>query len=90
MFKTEHLEGRSVYETDEVVCINIYVNNSLTYNSDTFLSQILVSLDTYRFAYNPFSFSINGKTISQEDVYKELQKGVNDYHQVRIGLGLKK
>lgn len=90
MFYTEHLEGRSVYETDEVVCINIFVNSNLTHNSDIYLSQILVSLDTYNFDYTPFSFSINGETISEEDVIRELRKGVKDYHQARIKLGLKK
>lgn len=90
MFKTEHLEGRSVYETDEVACINIFVNNILTRGVDIYLSQILVSLDTYNFAYTPFSFSINGEIVSEEDVDRELGKGVNDYHQTRINLGLKK
>ena len=90
MFKTEHLEGRSLYETDEVVCIDIFVKTRLTHNSDIYLSQILVSLDTYNFSYTPFSFSINGKSVSEEDVNRELKKGVNDYHQTRINLGLKK
>lgn len=90
MFRTEHLEGRSVYETDEVACINIFVNNQLTHGVDIYLSQILVSLDTYKFAYYPFSFSHNGENFSEADVDKELNEGVNKYHQSRINLGLKK
>lgn len=91
MFKTEHLEGRSVYETDEVVCMNIYVKSNLVnYFRDVYLSQILVSLDTYNFDYSPFSFSIDGETISEKDVSRELREGVNAYHRTRIKLGLKK
>lgn len=91
MFRTEHLEGRSVYETDEVVCINIYVRtNLINHFRDVYLSQILVSLDTYNFDYNPFSFNLNGEDISEEDVSRELREGVNSYHRTRIKLGLKK
>lgn len=44
MFATEHLTGRCVYETNKVVCIDVYLSRKYSQDKDIFLSQLLVSL----------------------------------------------
>ena len=89
MFITEHLEGRIRYETDKVVCIDVYVNPSYS-QERLFLSQVLFSLVNNRAHFLDLNFSLqDGKcTFSMKgaDYEKEIKEGIEQYLQIRKDL----
>lgn len=90
MFNTKHLEGRIVYETDNVVCINVFVKADYTSDrNEIFMTQLLVSLVVRSISFLPSSISIANLVLSEEDFKKELYAGVRQYLKTRKILGLK-
>lgn len=91
MFRTEHLEGRSLYETDEVVCMNVFLNRKYTYDKNDFLSQILLSLVNENSLIFPVECNLpDGTTLTSEDFTKEVTEGLKQYRSSRKRLGLSK
>lgn len=91
MFRTEHLEGRLLYETDKVVCINVFINRRYSKNEDKFLSQVLISLVNGRFKSHGTGFHLlsdNDFLFTKEDFARELNEGLNQYATIRRELGL--
>lgn len=91
MFRTEHLEGRSLYETDEVVCMNVFGNRKYSYNTNDFLSQILLSLVNGKDLIFPVECKFpDGTILTREDFIKEVNEGIEQYRSSRKRLGLSK
>lgn len=88
MFNTEHLSGRSVYETDKVVCIDVYLSSNYSSGKDIFLSQLLVSLVNQNFSYGSVSFSYGFCVFSSDEFDNEIREGVEQYWKTRESLGL--
>lgn len=89
MFRTEHLEGRLLYETNDVVCINVFINSNHIRGESPYLFQVLVSLKTNSYSYFGGSFSYGTLSLSKENVDKELREGISQYFRIRKELGLK-
>ena len=87
MFLTEHLEGRLRYETDKVVCFDIYLNPSIS--KDYFVSQALLSLVNGCRAYSPMIVPVNNTiTLDSTTIAKEISEGISNYIDIRKELGL--
>ena len=82
------MEGRSLYETDKVVCINVFINKSYAAPDGVFLFQVLVSLknQSYRYFGGPVFFDYFW--LSEDDIADELKEGIEKYFRIRKGLGL--
>ena len=87
MFSTEHLEGRMVYETNKIACINVYAQPTYDPNR-TFLVQLLVSLINYKYINSSVPVSFGPSALSREDINKEIKEGVEQYHKNRMFLEL--
>ena len=87
MFRTEYLEGRLRYETEQVVCFDVYLNSNIA--KDFFVCQALLSLVNRRIAHNSpsevvyYNTVLNGTTI-----FVEIQNGIHDYITIRKNLAL--
>lgn len=83
MFKTESLIGRSVYETPELVCMDVR-----TKFDNVFITQILVSLSDFKPHFDENWINEITETsvihLSREDVKKEIVEGVLQYRNVRM------
>lgn len=83
MFKTKNLIGRSVYETPEVVCMEVR-----TKYDNVLVTQILVSLNDFIPYYdeNWIGKFIETSVIhlSLKDAKKEIAEGVLQYRNVRM------
>lgn len=83
MFKTESLIGRSVYETPELVCMDVR-----TKFDNVFITQILVSLSDFKPHFDENWINEITETsvihLSHEDVKKEIVEGVLQYRNVRM------
>lgn len=83
MFKTENLIGRSVYETPEVVCMEVR-----TKFDNVFVTQILVSLNDYKPHYDESWIDEPVETsvihLSRKEVKREIVEGVLQYRNVRV------
>ena len=100
MFKTRCLEGRLRYETDKVVCIDIYAHqnlyhftSSLTFEKGEFITQVLLSLVNKKYHYIESSkFDYISKTCNGEpiNVPKEINEGIISYLKLRERLELDK
>lgn len=88
MFNTEHLSGRCVYETDKVVCINVYLSKTYSSSKDIFLSQLLVSLVNTHFSYGSISFTCDFFDLTLDQFNREIEEGVKQYRKCREALGL--
>ena len=100
MFLTEHLEGRLRYETDKVVCIDVYARKdlrliNLDFKEGDFVTQVLLSLITKQHhltlsaeLYLNKAFAIQNHIDGQEALFKELFEGLDSYLKVRKNLGL--
>lgn len=91
MFKTEHLEGRLLYETEKVVCFNIHASINIE-PSRPFLVQCLLSLVNYTSSFHPVSFDyeIGGNTyhFTEENFKEEIEEGIKSYVKTRKDLGI--
>lgn len=88
MFATKHLTGRCVYETNKVVCIDVYLSKKYSQNKDIFLGQLLVSFVNQNISYSPVSFSNVFCTFSSNQYDREIKEGVKQYRKSRAFLGL--
>lgn len=83
MFKTENLIGRSIYETPELVCMEVR-----TKFDNVFITQILVSLPDFKphFDENWIDKSVETSVIhlSHKDIKGEIVLGVLQYRNVRL------
>ena len=83
MFKTKNLVGRSVYETPEVVCMEVR-----TKYDNIFVTQILVSLNDFKahFHDNWIDKIIETSVmhLSRKDARREIVDGVLQYRNVRM------
>lgn len=88
MFRTEHLEGRLLYETDKVVCINIHLN--VNYDCrNRFISQVLLSLVNKKNIYFPSTINLNSSIfLTKEDFTAEVDEGISQYLDYRKKLEL--
>lgn len=97
MFFTDHLEGRSRYETNEVVCIDIFINRKCTNNGEAIhIGQVLVSLVNLKpygnMSYNfilPDDSKLTCK-LTKEMCKREIENGVDMYRSTRYYLKLSK
>lgn len=94
MFRTYHLNCRIRYETDKVVCIDVYANKRI-YDSTPmisegeFITQVLLSLVNKQYHYDN---SLNDllSPAGLNDFNKEFQQGINRYLEAREILELDK
>lgn len=86
MFSTEHLEGRLRYETDKVVCIDVYSKTK----ARPFMCQVLLSLvnKTAQFIKCELISEYTSYAFTEEDFIKEVKDGVKQYLQIREDLEL--
>lgn len=91
MFRTEHLEGRLLYETDEAVCINVFISRKYTNNEDVFLTQIIFSLVNGKYISYDTSFTFpDGTQFTYEEFSEEVTEGLVKYGNMRRSLELSK
>ncbi len=94
MFVTNNFMGRLQYETDEVVCINVYVSpNILVGNSNclstSVISQILINKETRGYIFNDFSIDLSyGEKLDSVSYKDEIAEIVDTYYIVRKKLNL--
>ena len=87
MFLTEHLEGRIHYETNQVVCFNIYLKPSIA--KDFFVCQALLSLVNGSRSYVPTMVVVNNIiTFDSATIAKEISEGISNYIEIRKELAL--
>lgn len=83
MFKTEHLIGRSIYESSKVVCMDVR-----TKYDNVFVTQILVSLNDFEPHFDDIWIDKFIETtaihLSHNDIKREILEGVLQYRNVRI------
>lgn len=84
MFMTEHFEGRTRYETNHVVCIDVFINHKHDKNH-TFFCQIFLSLDDFAYIIpTKPEFYYNSSTyLSPQIIEKEIAKGMEEYKKFR-------
>lgn len=89
MFLTEHLEGRLRYETDKVVCIDIYINSNYSQERN-FISQVLLSLANKKIHFFSFNLKKGNYTdfITSTDYENEISEGIQQYLKTRKELEL--
>lgn len=82
MFTTKNLIGRSIYETDDIICMEV-----VTKYDHVYLTQILVSKRTQKPYYdeNWINDSIETSVIylTRQDAKSEIKAGVAQYFKVR-------
>lgn len=94
MFVTNNFMGRLQYETDEVVCINVYVSPNILVGdsnclSTSVISQILINKETREYIFNDFSIDLSSEKKLDSVSYKdEIAEIVDTYYIVRKKLNL--
>lgn len=94
MFVTNNFMGRLQYETDEVVCINVYVSPNILVDdsnclSTSVISQILINKETRGYIFNDFSIDLSSEKKLDSVSYKdEIAEIVDTYYIVRKKLNL--
>ncbi len=94
MFVTNNFMGRLQYETDEVVCINVYVLPNILVGdsnclSTSVISQILINKETRGYIFNDFSIDLSSEKKLDSVSYKdEIAEIVDTYYIVRKKLNL--
>lgn len=87
MFSTEHLVGRLRYETEQVVCFDVYLKPHLA--KDYFVCQALLSLvNGSRASTATIVVVDNIITLDYATISKEISTGITDYINLREELGL--
>jgi len=78
MFRTEHFEGRLLYETDKVVCINVHINTNYDPNC-IFVTQVLLSLVNKKPYFYLMSMRSATFSLTEDDFSTEIYSGIEMY-----------
>lgn len=79
MFTTEHLQGRMLYETEKVVCINVYLKPQYAPTKDYYLCQVLISLVNTQYVSTDVELVLSNSDflfLSQNVIRQEISEGV--------------
>lgn len=88
MFSTKHLEGRIRYETDKVVCIDVYCKPQFL-SERPFFTQILFSIINKQYSFLDASlWGKNGAIMSEKEIRDEIAEGIQQYINIRKKLEL--